>query len=94
MTKNILDGRVETTLTSEKSTSFKQNTINIWKNYGYLKQPPCRFSIEKANLHENSILYINQAYQQQKDNKKVYYAHYYLLGQVNQCLNPQEDKKL
>ena len=49
--------------------------------------------IEKANLPENTIIYINQAYQSYKDNKKAYYADHYLLGQVNQCLNPPEDFK-
>ena len=44
-------------------------------------------------MPENTIIYINQAYQSYKDNKKVYYEDYYLLGQVNQCLNPPEDLK-
>ena len=26
-----------------------------------------------------------------KDNKKIYYADYFLIGQVNKCLNPLED---
>ena len=49
--------------------------------------------VEKANLPENTIIYINQAYQSYKDNKKVYFVDYYLLGKVNQCLNPPEDLK-
>ena len=49
--------------------------------------------IEKANFRENNIIYINQAYQSYKDNKKLYYIDYYLLGQFNQCLNPPEDLK-
>ena len=36
---------------------------------------------------------MNQAYQSYKGNKKVYYADYYLLRQLNQCLNPPEDLK-
>ena len=93
MTKNIFDGRVETALTAEKSTSFKRNTTDVWKSYGYFKQQPCDFSIKKAHLPENSILYINQGYQSYKDNNKVFYADYCILGQVNQCLNPPEDLK-
>ena len=34
-----------------------------------------------------------KGYQSYKDNKKLFYADYYLLGQVNQCLNPPEDLK-
>ena len=91
MTKNIFDGAVESTLTVEKFTSFERNTADVWKNYGYFKQQPCDFSTEKAILPENTIIYTNQAYQSYKDNKKAYYVHYYLLGQVNQCLNLPED---
>ena len=87
MTKNIFEGGAEIRLTVEKFTSFKQNTTDVWKNYGYFKQQPCDFLTEKANLPENTIMCINQ------DNKKVYYVDCYLLGQVNQCLNPQEDLK-
>ena len=72
MTKNIFEERVETTLTDEKA-SFKRNTTDVWKSYHYFSQQPCDFSTEKANLPEMSILYINQAYQSYKDNKKVYY---------------------
>ena len=93
MMKSIFGGRLETTLTAEKSTSFNRNIINIWKNCSCFKQQPCDFPTEKANLPENSILYINQTYQSYKDNKKLFYADYYLLGQINQCLNPPEDLK-
>ena len=93
ITKNIFEGTVESTLPVEKFSSFKRNTIDVWKNYGYFKQQLCDFLIEKANLPENTIIYINQVYQSYKDNNKVYYVDYYLLGQVNQCLKPPEDLK-
>ena len=48
------------------------------------------FQSKKTNLSENSILYINQIYQSYNDKKKVFYSDYYLLEQVNQCLNPSE----
>ena len=91
MTKNIFgDNRIETTLTAEKS-SFKRNTANVWKEYGHFKQQPCDFSIDKENLPENTIIYLNQGYQSYKDNKKVYYGDYFSLGQINECMNPPED---
>ena len=37
MMKNIFGGRLETTLTAEKSTSFNRNIINIWKNCSCFK---------------------------------------------------------
>lgn len=91
MTKNILgDNRIETTVMEEK-TSFKRNTTNIWKEYGYFKQQPCGYELDKENLPENSIIYLNQGYQSYKDNKKLYYGDYFLVGQINEFLNPPED---
>ena len=92
MTKNIFgEGRVETIISAEKTTSFKRNTTDVWQKYGYFNQKPCEFSTEKDNMPENSIFYINQGYQSYKDNKKVYYADYYIIVQINQCPNPPEN---
>ena len=54
------------------------------------KQQACDFALDKDNMPENSILYMNQGYQSWKDNKKTYYADYYIFGQVNEKLNPPE----
>ena len=85
MVKNIFgNDRIETTLTAEKTTSFKRNTTDIWPSYSYFKQQPC----DKENMPEILVFYINHGYQSSKDNKKVYYVNYFILGQVNQCLIP------
>ena len=44
-------------------------------------------------MTEMTIFYVNQAYQSYKDNKKVYYCDFFILGQVTPCLNPPEDLK-
>ena len=88
MTKNVFDGRVETTLTAEKGACFKRNATDVRKKFGFFKQQACDFSLEKANMPEMTIFYVNQAYQSYKDNKKVYYCDFYVLGQVTPCLNP------
>ena len=44
-------------------------------------------------MPEMSVFYINQGYQSFKDNKRIYYANYYILGQVNECMNPPENLK-
>ena len=70
MSKNIFpDNTVETTITAKK-TSFKRNTVDVWSDYGYLKQQACDFGIDKENFPENSIVYVNEGYQLVKDNKK------------------------
>ena len=91
MSKNIfVNNRVETTITAEK-TSFKRNAVDVWPNYGDFKQQACDYGVDKENMPENSIIYMNQRYQSWKDNKKIYYADYFLIGQVNECLNPPEN---
>ena len=47
--------------------------------------------MEKNNYPENSIRYINQGSLTIKNNKRFYYADYYILGQVIKCLNPPEN---
>ena len=42
----------------------------------------CDFSIEKANMPENTVYYVNQGYQSYKDNKKVYYNDVYIIAQI------------
>ena len=89
MTKNIfVDNRIEITV---EKTSFKRNTVDVWPNYGYFKQQPCNYGMDKENMPEKSIIYLNLGYQSYKDNKTVYYADYFLLGQVNECLNPRQN---
>ena len=44
-------------------------------------------------MPEMAIFYVNEAYQSYKDNKKVYYCDFYILGQVIPSLNPPEDLK-
>lgn len=59
MTKNIFGkGRVETTLTTEKSTSCKRNTTDVSQKYGYFKQELCDFGTEKDNFPDNSEKFI------------------------------------
>ena len=94
MAKNVLDGRVETTITAEKEACFKRNTTDLWKKYVFFKQQACNFSIEKSNMPEMIIFYLNQAYQSSKGNKKSYYSDLFILGQVTPCLNPPENLNL
>ena len=55
------------------------------------KHQPCDFEVEKENIPENSLIYLNQGYQSHKDNKKVYYGDFFIIGQGSKGLNPPED---
>ena len=93
MSKNIFcENWVETAVIGEK-ISFKRNTVDVWPSYGYFQQQACDYDVDKENMPENSIIYMNQGYQSSKDNKKFYCADYFLIGQVNECLNPTENLK-
>ena len=71
-----------------------KDTADVWPNYNYFKQQACDFALDKENMSENSIIYMNQGYQSWKDNKKIYYVNYYILGQVNESLNPPENLEI
>ena len=47
--------------------------------------------LDKKNYPENSIIYLNQGYLTIKDNKKLQYTDYYLLGQIIKCIKPPEE---
>ena len=57
-------------------------SINMWKNHGFFGTESCDFSMEKVNMPENTIYYINQGYQSYKDSKKVYYNDLYIIAQI------------
>ena len=47
--------------------------------------------MKKVNYPENSIIYINQAYFTVENNKKMFYADHYIIGQIIETLNPPEN---
>ena len=49
--------------------------------------------MEKVNFPENSIFYVNQAYLTIQKSKKLYYADYFLLGQMIEAMNPPSEIK-
>ena len=51
----------------------------------------CDFSIEKANLPEITIFYVNQGYLGYKDNKKIYYVDVYIVVEIVPLLNQPEN---
>ena len=54
---------------------------------GFFNLQLCIFSLEKPNLPENTIFYINQGYLSYKDNKKVYYNDVFIIGQITPLQN-------
>ena len=55
----ISDGKTEMKISTDNE-SEKKKSINLWENFGYFDSVPVTFSIEKANLSENTLFYLNQ----------------------------------
>ena len=86
--------RTEVTVDTLNSEEKVKKCINLWGNFGCFGTESCDFSIEKANLPENTIFYINQAYQSFKDSKKVYYTDVFILAQICRLHNKQKILKV
>ena len=61
------DDRTEVTVDTLNPEEKVKKSINLWENFRYFGTESCDFSIEKANLPENTIFYISQAYQSFKN---------------------------
>ena len=84
MTKIIESGidRTEMTLSTNSTEEKPVKCINMWKKHGFFGTESCDFDIEKANMPENTILYVNQGYQSYKDGYIVYYNDLYIIVQI------------
>lgn len=65
-----------------KISTTNEDTIFLWDKPGYFQNDLVDFSIEKTNLPENTLFYLNQGYQIYKEDKKIYYNGLYILGQI------------
>ena len=83
MTKNYVDGNVsETTITAEKNSVSKHQSTDLWPQHGYFKHQHADFSLQKANMPEMTLTYLNQGSTIYKNDQKICYGHYFILGQV------------
>ena len=87
LTKVIEDsrGRSEIEVSIDKDQE-KKKSEPLWANYGNLAFQVCDFSIEEANLPENTNFYVNQCYLSYKDNNKIYYSDIFIIGQITSLL--------
>ena len=89
MTKNLVlpEKNTETTIVATKFENGNgKNIACVWPQYMYFKQTLCDFGMEKENFPDNSIIYVSEVYLTIKDNKKLYYTDYYIIGQINECI--------
>ena len=54
----------------------EKKSVTMWTRNGFFANECCDFSLEKANLPGNTLLYVNQGYQSYKDGKKMLLLRY------------------
>ena len=72
LTKITENAGARTEMSLSTSSLEKPKSVNMWKDFGFFGSEICEFNIEKVNMPENTLFYVNQEYQSYKDNKKVY----------------------
>ena len=85
------DNRTEMSLSTTKKDEKKPTSVTMWKNNGLFSDECCDFSLEKANLTENILFYVNQGYQTYKDGKKCYYNDIYIVAQIMPLAHQRKD---
>ena len=73
LTKITENAGARTEMSLSTSPLEKPKSVSMWKDFGFFGREICEFNIEKVNMPENTLFYVNQGYQSYKDNKKVYY---------------------
>ena len=63
----------------------------MWKNNGFFFDECCYFSLEKANMPENTLFYVNQGYQSYKDGRKYYYNDIHIVAQIMPLAHQPKD---
>ena len=77
------NGKTEMSLlTVSQAEEKRPKSVKMWKNNGFFADECCDFSIEKVNMPENTLFYVNQGYQSYKNDKKVYYNDVFIIAQI------------
>ena len=69
-------------LLPKKNSISKHQSTDLWPQYGYFKHQHADFSLQKANIPEMTLTYLNQGSIIYKNDQKICYGHYFILGQV------------
>lgn len=64
----------------------------MWPEYGYFGQVACSIQLEKQNMPDNSLFYLNQGRLSNKGSKKIFYGDYFK-PDFRTFKNPPSDSK-
>ena len=79
-------------LTSSNNSDEKVSGERVWKENGFFKEIKPEMNIEKANVPENTLLYINQGFiSTVKNGELAMYVHNFITGQLIVAANQPAD---
>ena len=92
LTKNFAlpEENIGTTVVATRFENGNGKNTCVWPEHVYFKQQPCNFHIIKEKSPEKSFVDQSRIPTNQ-EHKTFYHADYYILGQINECINPPEN---
>ena len=85
---------IETQLIASKFSDENGAVVSgrgLWPKCSHFSEQTNICNLVKANMPENCIIYINQPYMAVKNNKKMFYCDYQIIGQVIEAVNPSDN---
>ena len=96
MSKEVSDKdrsmKTQLLMSSPVNTDEKVSGEKVWKENGFFKEIKPEMNIEKANVPENILLYINQGFiSTVKSGELAMYVHNFIIGQLIVSANQPKD---
>ena len=96
MSKEVSDKdrsmKTQLLMTTSGSSDEKVSGEKVWKENGFFKEIKPEMNIEKANIPENTLLYINQGFiSTVKSGELAMYVHNFIIGQLIVAANQPEN---
>ena len=85
------ENQTEMSLSTTKDEEKKPKSVTMWTGNGFFADECCDFSLEKANMPENTLFYVNQGINPIKTAKKCYYNDIYIVAQIMQLAHQPKD---
>ena len=83
--------KTEMSISTEKKDERKPKAVTMWSNDGFFQCECSNINLEKTNMPENTIFYVNQGYRTYKDGKKCYYNDIYIVAQIMPLAHQPKD---
>ena len=82
-------------LVSTNNSDDKISSERVWRDNGFFKDVRPDLKLEKRNIPENTLMYVNQAFLSTvKNGDLAMYNHNFILGQIIPAVNQPEDVNL